>query len=149
MTNTRKKGFTLIELMIVVGIVAILATLALPSFRDSVRKSRRSDAMNAILNIHLAQERWRANHSTYGLLGNPYDPLADPQLYLGPDPLISPNGHYSLTVPIHTATTYTIIGAVVADDDQENDSCGDFTLTFVAGVIDKTADGDDDRCWTR
>jgi len=149
MIKLHKKGFTIIELMIVLAIVAILVALAVPSFQDTIRKSRRSDALNAILDIHLSQERWRANHTTYGLLGNPYDPLADPQLYLGPDPLISPDGHYSLTVPVHTATTYTIIGAVVAGDDQENDSCGDFTLTFTAGVIAKTAEGTDAICWKK
>ena len=150
MINVHKKGFTIIELMIVLAIVAILVALALPSFQDVIRKSRRSDAMNAILDIHLAQERWRANHSTYGLLGNPYDPLADPQLYLGPDPLISPDGHYSLTILVNTATNYTILGAVVTGDDQANDYCGNFTLTFVAGVITKTTSkGVASNCWKK
>ena len=64
MMNTRKKGFTLIEIMIVVGIVAILATLATPTFLDSVRKSRRSDGINTIMRIHLAQEKHRASNTT-------------------------------------------------------------------------------------
>jgi type IV pilus assembly protein PilE len=38
------KGFTLIELMIVVAVVGILAAIAYPSYQDSVRKSRRADA---------------------------------------------------------------------------------------------------------
>ncbi len=62
---SRKKGFTLIELMMVLVIVAILVALALPSFRDTLRKSRRSDAMEVISRIQLAQERWRVNHAAY------------------------------------------------------------------------------------
>ncbi len=144
MTNVQKKGFTIIELMIVLAVVAILVTLAIPSFRDTLRKSRRSDAMNAIVGIHLAQERWRVNHTTYGQLANPSNPLTN----LGPDPLISPDGHYSLTIPTATSTSYTILGTALGD--QINDSCGNFTLTFTAGVITKTTSkGVADQCWRK
>ncbi len=56
MINRHKKGFTLIELMIVIVIVAILVGLAVPSFLESVRKSRRSDGLDAIIDMHLEQE---------------------------------------------------------------------------------------------
>lgn len=139
MINTRKKGFTLIELMTVVAIVAVLAALAIPSFLDSVRKARRSDAINSILDLKLAQEVYRTNNITYGELGD-----------LGPDPLTSPDGHYDLTVPVHTATDYTIVATVASGDDQANDSCGNFTLTNTAGVIAKTTSkGVADQCWRR
>lgn len=146
MTNVHKKGFTLVELMIALAVVAILVTLAIPSFRDTLRKSRRSDAMNAIHNLHLAQEKWRVNHATYGSLGNPSNPLTN----LGPNPLISADGHYSITFPAGTvtSTSYTILGT--AQGDQVNDSCGDFTLTFTAGVITKTTSkGVADYCWRK
>jgi type IV pilus assembly protein PilE len=126
--------------------VAILVALALPSFRDVVRKSRRADGMNAIIGLHLAQERWRVNHTTYGILDNP----SDPALNLGPDPLISPDGHYSLTIPVNTATSYTIVATVVTGDDQANDSCGNFTLTNTDGVIAKTNSAvNPDLCWRK
>ena len=137
MRNVRIRGFTLIELMAGMVIVAILVSLALPSFRDTLRKSRRSDAMDSILNIHLSQERYRVNNATYGTL-----------VQLGKtDPLVSADGHYSLTITVNTATNYTIVAA--AQGDQATDSCGDFTLTFTAGVITKTADGDDAICWRK
>ena len=146
MINVRKKGFTLIELMVVVGIVALLVALAIPSFTDVVRKSRRSDALDAILDLQLAQEKWRVNHITYGPLGSPFNPL----IHLRPSPLISPDGHYSLTIPVHTDTNYTIVATVVTGDDQANDSCGNFTLTNTKGVITKTNTAPNpDLCWRK
>ena len=58
-------GFTLIELVIAVAIVALLLAVALPSFMDSVRKSRRSDAYFALNAVVQAQERFRANNANY------------------------------------------------------------------------------------
>lgn len=69
-----QRGFTLIELMIAVAIVGILIALAFPSYRDSVHKGRRADAMTAFASIQQAQERHRSNNPAYtdtlGLLGN-------------------------------------------------------------------------------
>lgn len=137
MTNVRKKGFTLVEVMIVVAIVAILATIAVPAFLDAVRKSRRSDAMNAIQRIHMAQELFRANNPDYGAAGTTTSG--------------SPDGHYSLSLVIPASpanrTEYTIIADAL--NEQADDSCGDFTLAFNAGVITKTADGIDALCWKK
>ena len=59
------KGFTLIELMIVVGIVAILVALALPSYSQYIRKANRGEAQQLLLNYANNQEIWRANDSDY------------------------------------------------------------------------------------
>ncbi len=61
----QRLGFTLMELMIVLAIVGILAALAYPSYRDSVRKGNRAEAITALHAISLAQEKWRANNATY------------------------------------------------------------------------------------
>lgn len=138
MINVHKKGFTLIEMMIILVIVTILVSLAIPSFRDTLRKSRRSDAMNAITDVHLAQERWRVNNTTYATL-----------VQLGKaDPMPSPDGHYNLTITGRTAHAYNIVAT--AQGDQANDSCGNFTLAFDAGTITKTtSSGVADQCWRK
>ena len=136
--KTRKKGFTLIELLTVVAIVAIVVALALPSFRDALRKSRRSDAIDTIMDIHMAQERYRANNTTYGTITQ-----------LGfTDPQISPKGHFSVAVSANTATGYTI--TATARNDQVNDYCGNFVLTNAAGVLTKTNTATNaDLCWRK
>lgn len=59
------RGFTLIEVMIVVAILGIIVAIAMPSYQDSVRKSRRSDGMALINQIMQAQERFFVNNMTY------------------------------------------------------------------------------------
>ena len=51
--------------MVAVAVLGVLAALALPSFIDSIRKGRRSEAVAALAQVQQAQERWRANRSTY------------------------------------------------------------------------------------
>ncbi len=58
-------GFTLIELMVVLAIMGILAMVAYPGYQESMRKSRRADAITAALSIQVAQEKFRANCAFY------------------------------------------------------------------------------------
>lgn len=60
-----QRGFTLLELMIVVAVVAILAAIALPMYAGYVRKANRADAMQRIQQISLAEERFRAENPGY------------------------------------------------------------------------------------
>lgn len=62
------KGFTLIEVMITVTIVAILSALAYPSYAESVRKGRRAEARAALLNFMQQQERNLTQHNTYAIV---------------------------------------------------------------------------------
>lgn len=61
----KQVGFTLIELMVVVAIVAILAAVAFPSYQDSVRKTRRADAKEALTSAAALQERYFFTHNAY------------------------------------------------------------------------------------
>lgn len=60
-----QRGFTLIELMVVIAIVAIIATVAIPAFTEQMRKSRRSEAFSGISDLQLKSEKWRANNASY------------------------------------------------------------------------------------
>ncbi|ARU89811.1 type IV pilin protein [Pseudomonas sp. M30-35] len=61
----RQKGFTLMELMIVVAIIGILAAIAYPSYQDYVLRSGRSDGQAWLMRIMQAQERFYSQNQTY------------------------------------------------------------------------------------
>ena len=137
----RKRGFTLIELMIVVAIVAILASVALPAYLDSVRKSRRADAITALNQVAQAQERWRANNSTYSnVLTSAGLNVANPS-----------SGYYTLAVSGNTATAYSAT-ATAAGAQTSDARCTTLTLTMATGaVISYTSTGTATaaQCWNR
>lgn len=59
------RGFTLIELMVVVAIIAILAAIAYPSYSRYAFRARRADAHNLLMHIAAAQERYYSTHNKY------------------------------------------------------------------------------------
>ncbi|MET0718666.1 MAG: type IV pilin protein, partial [Pseudoxanthomonas sp.] len=59
------RGFTLIELMIVVAVVAILAAVSYPSFQDQIRKSRRAQAKADLVEYAAAAERFHTSNNSY------------------------------------------------------------------------------------
>lgn len=63
-----QRGFTLVEMMIAVAVAGVLSGIALPSFQGVMHQARRSEALVALMQVQIAQERWRANHRSYGTL---------------------------------------------------------------------------------
>ena len=71
MNNLKKiQGFTLIELLAALAIVALLVTIAYPSYQASVRKGHRAEAQAIMLGMQLDQEKFRSNNITYGALAD-------------------------------------------------------------------------------
>lgn len=62
----QSKGFTLIELMIVVAIIGVLAAIAIPNYMNYQCKAKQSEAKSNLGSIRTMQEAYRAEHDTYG-----------------------------------------------------------------------------------
>jgi len=122
----KNSGYTLVEVMIVVAIVAILVGLALPSYQDSVRKGRRADAQSELIRFAGMAERIYTASDSFTTAALP----ADTDFYT-----------YSFPVAV-TATTYTIRATPTAI--QDKDRCGTMTLTQT-GL--RTHTGTDADCW--
>jgi type IV pilus assembly protein PilE len=149
-TARRSHGFTLVELMITLVVVAILSAVAYPSFMDSIRKSRRSEAFTALNAVQQSQERWRANKEAYS------SSLAAPPGGLGvASP--TPSGYYSLALSDVTATGYSITATGVAGTSQAQDGdCVNLRVRVAAGNVSYGSagggaftEGAGNRCWSR
>lgn len=132
-----ESGFSLIEMMIVVAIVAILATVGYPAYKGYVYKSYRADAKSLLLAAAARQEEYYLDNKTYtsdlSKLG--YDTNADGEV-------LTEHGAYAVTVDAASATGYTLLAT--AEGNQTEDGCGNFTLTNL-GVKGFSGSGND--CW--
>ena len=63
--NRRRSGFTLVELAVVIIIIGILASFAVPRFLDSVERSKAGEAFNYLSAVRSAQERYQVQEGTY------------------------------------------------------------------------------------
>lgn len=122
-----RSGFTLIEILVVIAIVAILVGLAVPSYEGSVRKTRRADAQKELVKFAGIAERVFTETNSYTSLTVPVPEHA---------------GIYTYTLPVKTATAYTIQAAPVSG--QSADKCGTMALTST-GL--RTHTGSDSECW--
>lgn len=130
--RAQAKGFTLIELMIVVAIVAILAAIAYPAYQDQVRKSRRAQAKADLVEYAALAER-------YFTINNTYVGFALPTTR-SPRETGSVQGYALTPATITSARTFTLIAT--PQGPQANDRCGTLRLSNT-GV--KSAAATD--CW--
>lgn len=135
---TNSNGFTLIELMIVVVIIAVLASIAIPSYNEQVTKSKRSDAKSMLLTMASQQERYfydenqyAANLSALGYSANTVE---------------SNEGHYDLSVSAATSTTYTLQAAPKGGQLANDTKCGTLTINSI-GQKTESGTASVDVCW--
>jgi len=132
---TLERGFTLIEVMIVVVIIGILAAIAYPSYSEQVRQSRRADATSGLLNVAQQLERCFTQFNAYNNAACNV-------------PATSPEGHYDIAANFPAANQFTLVATPAAGSPQASDArCLTFTLTQ-AGVQTATGTLGND-CWRR
>ena len=132
---TKAQGFTLIELMITVVVIAILAMVAIPAYNDSVTKGRRSDAKATLTDIAAKQEQFFMDNKTYtsdlSKIGYNASSGAD-----------SKDDYYKITVTAASATAFSVKAVPVNDDPK----CGTYVINeqgtqSVSGTLGA------DLCW--
>ena len=133
-----RAGFTLLELMIVVAVVAILAAIALPSYQNSLRKGNRAEAKAILMETAQYMERYFTTNNAYYVSASPPTVISSvsPKGATGGD--VKYNISFNPNPP--TATAFTV--QAVPANSQVGDSCGTLTLANT-GAQTPDASG----CW--
>ena len=142
-TGSKARGFTLIELMIVVVVAAILMAIAIPNYTAYVNRSHRAHAKAALLKIAqwmertaTAQGRYPSGNTTSVLHGAGLD--------------VVEGGRYNVLLASN-ATTFTLRATRDPNMGNKNDKCGTFTLNHagVRGLQDNDPSMTITECWGR
>lgn len=135
----KKNGFTLVELMITVAVVAILAMIAVPSYTQYVRKANRSDATKTLILDAQALERCYSQTFSYA---------ACPGAAAGAGPSIE--GKYTVTItipdPAQPAPSYLIKAVPLVPSQVADTACTSFTVN-TAGLQTVTGTSNAQTCW--
>ncbi|MCC7329063.1 MAG: type IV pilin protein [Gammaproteobacteria bacterium] len=144
--NQRNRGYTLMELMVVVTIVGILAAVAVPSYRQYTMRAKRADATTALLRLAAMQERFYIQHNSYASTD-----LMDDAPPAGLGIPGTERGYYSLAIDSNDLTTgYTATATVVAGGEQADDTdCAAFSVNAqgLRSAADSGGGDNTDRCW--
>lgn len=118
-----RKGFTLIELMIVVVIIGILAALAIPRFMAATTKSKQSEAKQILKQIYVMERAYRQEYDTYwgnGISADKANP--DNMSRIGVQIMASARYTYSLVAAAATFTATANVANPGLDDDAAPDT---------------------------
>ena len=147
MSRRRDKGFTLIELVVVLFITALLITYALPAYQEQLRETRRSLGRAELLKVMARQEQYFMDHKRYARsltdLGFPEDPYAiDSQSAVVPS--VAKGRIYLINLhPNNYSYTLTAVPQLSQSADRV---CGNLSLAS-NGLKQSTGEGSAQECW--
>lgn len=104
MKNRKQRGFTLVEIMIVVAIIGIISSIAYPAYMENVRSSRRAAIQGCLMEQAHFMERLYSTNMRYDVAGQ------NPPACQG-----GAAGFYTMTIPVRTATTFTLTATPSGD----------------------------------
>lgn len=134
----RSRGFSLIELMVVVAIIAIIAAIAYPSYERSVLKSHRSDAENLLTTDAQIYERCYTQYFSYAS-GNCSPPFVTSTQY-----------HYYTATSVVAPTTYVFTATAVGNQTKDT-QCATFKIDNTGNKTAFAASGatNSATCWSQ
>ena len=137
-------GFTLIELVIALAIVAITTSIAASSYRNYLRRGHRSEAVQALLAAAVEQEKF---HLANGHYSDRLDAAAGEEPAGLPVASRTPGGHYLLAVPTATAAEYRLVATATGGGGDT--SCSSLSIDESGRRAAADAHGSDSttRCW--
>lgn len=146
---SRSRGFTLIELMVVLAVIAIIMAIALPSYNRQVQKSRRSEAKQVLMDYALREEKWRASNANYGSLANIGGVGTSPSGYytIGAITFAPAAGNCPGTSTAVSSANSFQITATKAGAQASDDSCATLVFSNTCGTISKTSTPAGNSCW--
>jgi len=138
-SRSAEKGVTLIELLIAMGVLGILAAIAIPSYQDVTQKARRHDAEDALMGLRQAMERHYARIGSYEGAAND---AGVPQIFATQTPIEGSGHYYDLKISSITDARYELVATPTAV--QLRDPCGTLRLNQAGQRGSALTDG---QCW--